>query len=292
LVLLAAASSAPGQEPLRVDDPAIAVDGFSLPESVVSIGRRHFVSNMGKKLEPLAFDGDGFISEIDDNGGGVDLHAFPRDASKLNAPKGLAVVDNLLLVADIDRIVGFDLTTGQTAFEARMDTDAPSLLNDIEPETENAVIATDTIRGALYRLDLRTRRFAVLATGMPGANGVTIASDRTSAIVVGVGNDFAGGNAFTVSLRHPGGPDKWDAPFGILDGIALLPDGRFVISDWVAVDRPADGQLIVCDERHHCSAGNLPARQRGPADISFDDAGGRLWIPLMLENRVEAFDLR
>lgn len=115
-LILLAAMKAQAQEPLRIVDPAVAVDGFSLPESVVTIGHRHFVSNMGKTLEPLAFDGDGFISEIDDTGGLVDARAFPKDATKLNAPKGLAVVGNLLLVADIDRIVGFDLTTGQTAF--------------------------------------------------------------------------------------------------------------------------------------------------------------------------------
>ena len=217
------------------------------------IGHRHFVSNMGKTLEPLAFDGDGFISEIDDTGGLLTTHLSQGCNQATTRPKGLAVVGNLPLVADIDRIVGFDLTTGQTAFQAPMEAGAPSLLNDIAPETDKfKSFAYHTIRGALYRLDLRTRRFTTLATGIPGANGVTINPDGSSAIVVGVGNDFAGG-MFTVSLGQTGDPDKWDAPFGMLDGIAILPDGRFVISNWVAADRPVDGQLIVCDgDRRHC----------------------------------------
>jgi hypothetical protein len=36
----------------------------------------------------------------------------------LNAPKGLAVVCDRLYVADIDRVVGFDIETRKSVFEA------------------------------------------------------------------------------------------------------------------------------------------------------------------------------
>ena len=88
------------------------VDGFASPESVVSLSGRHFVSNMGAGIKPTEKDGDGFISEIDDAGHVVDLHAFPKkDGGTLNAPKGLAIVAGRIYVADIDRVVGFDIAT-------------------------------------------------------------------------------------------------------------------------------------------------------------------------------------
>ena len=77
----------------------------------------------------------------------VDLHAFPKGGdAKLNAPKGLAIVAGKLYVADIDRIIGFDLETHARAFEAVLPGDGPALLNDIAVENHQQLIVTDTLR--------------------------------------------------------------------------------------------------------------------------------------------------
>ena len=220
----------------------------------------------------------------------MDRSAFPKDATRLQrARRASRSSATFLLVADIDRIVGFDLTTGQTAFQAPMEAGAPSLLNDIAPETEHfSRSRTDTIRGALYRLDLRTRRFATLATGIPGANGVTINSDGSSAIVVGVGNDFAGGMSSRFRSGRRATPTNGMRHSACLTAWRYFPMGGSSISNWVAADWPVDGQLIVCDcDRRHCSPAIFPAPAKRTSDISFDEAGDRLWIPLLLENRVD-----
>src|SRR6187397_31958 len=71
----------------KAGSPAIDIGGFASPESVVADGNRRFVSNMGAEIKPTEKDGDGFISEVDDDGHVVDLHAFPKGGdAKLNAP--------------------------------------------------------------------------------------------------------------------------------------------------------------------------------------------------------------
>lgn len=270
----------------------VVVDGFASPESVVTLSGRHFVSNMGAGIKPTEKDGDGFISEIDDSGRVVDLHAFPKqDGGTLNAPKGLAIVDGRILVADIDRVVGFDIATHSLTFEAVLTGSGPALLNDIAVEGDRSLIVTDTLRNAVYRLDLGSRTFATIATDIGGANGIALDRDRHLAYVVCVGADFSGGNVFRIALDGSEPVAMWQSPHGILDGVAVLPSGDLLVSDWGATDHPADGTIT-----EYTADGRLvrqietAAAMHGPADFSYDAETGRLWVPLMIDSRVVAVD--
>lgn len=84
------------------------IEGFSHPESITADSTgKIFVSNIGAALEPTAKDGDGFITELSADGAVIERFFTPKGA--LNAPKGLAAINDVLYVADIDRIVGFNL---------------------------------------------------------------------------------------------------------------------------------------------------------------------------------------
>ena len=276
-----------------VSSPAYVIEGLASPESVVSLGSRHFVSNMGVAMKSVEKDGDGFISEIDDGGRVVDLHAFPRTGGRLDAPKGLAIVGERIFVADIDRVVGFDVNTHAQVFEAVLGGNGPALLNDLAVEDDHSLFVSDTLRKAIYRLDLNTRAFSTIADNIPGANGIVIDQTRHTLYVVCVGADFAGGGVFRVPLDGKGAPQMWDSPHGILDGVALLPNGDLLISDWVAADRPTEGTLTrYTQDGKRVGAVDLPAGSHGPADFSYDAATGKLWIPLMPDNRVLVIDLR
>ena len=87
------------------------------PESVVMDGNSGFVSNIGARLDPMTRDGDGFIARIDSMGTPIDGPAMPPSGARLDAPKGLALLDGRLYVADIDRVVAFDPDTGRQLAE-------------------------------------------------------------------------------------------------------------------------------------------------------------------------------
>ncbi|EFU4395256.1 hypothetical protein [Campylobacter fetus] len=63
------------------------IEGFSHPKSVFVYDGNIFVPNVGEKIEPLAKDGDGFISKLDYDGN-ILQKAFIRD---INVPKGLFI---------------------------------------------------------------------------------------------------------------------------------------------------------------------------------------------------------
>src|SRR5712675_105758 len=82
------------------------ISGFEAPESIIKSGDRLFVSNMGgSKPDPMALDGNGFISELSKDGR-IIHEKFQK--SVLNGPKGLAIVKDVVYVADINRVVGFN----------------------------------------------------------------------------------------------------------------------------------------------------------------------------------------
>lgn len=279
-ICLAGAASADTTAPA-----ARIISGFSHPESVLIGPSLRYVSNIGPKLDPVTKDGDGFISLLDAQGGIVNLRAF----TGLDAPKGMALSAGILYVADIDRIVGFDPQTLQQTFVAQVDCAQPCLLNDIAVVGDRLLV-TDTLRGQVYDLDPGTGVFALLAEGIPGANGILWDKGKNRAVIVALGADFSGGDLFSWSASE-GARKLPDSPHGIFDGVALLPDGRLLVSDWVNLT-PQPGALLTADaETGAVGAFSLDIPIRGPADFSLDATGNSLWIPAMVDGTVVVLPL-
>lgn len=279
---------------LAASTPALAetprvVAGFKHPESVLIVGARRFVSNIGEKFDPLAKDGDGFISELDGEGRVVALKAFPADGAKLDAPKGMASLGGRLYVADIDRIVGFDLTSRKQVFEARAPEGGATFLNDLTT-MEGALVVTDTFRGLVSRVDVTSGVFTTLASAVPGANGVVWDGARKRLLVVGSGAKFEGGDLFEIDMTRPDAPTlkKLEkGPHGVLDGLALLADGRILVSDWVAFDPPRPGvALVLAPDGGSAKPLDFGRPLIGPADFALDAEKGEIWMPAMADGVV------
>ncbi|WP_330181989.1 hypothetical protein OHB26_37580 [Nocardia sp. NBC_01503] len=300
LLLVAATGCGGGDEPVRatgtgtpnapgtVSKPG-SLEGFSAPESVLFAGDRWFVSNIGAKVDPTGKDGDGFLTELNSVGTVTARRAMPRLGDPpLNAPKGLAHTDNRVFVADIDRVVGYDIDTHGQVFEAPVGGDEPALLNDIALLDPHTLLVTDTARGTVHKLDLETEKFESLATGMPGANGIAIDPSGNLAYVVGLGADFGGGDVWRLDLtRHPVTPQRVGGIHGVLDGLAVLANGDLVISDWVASQGDRPGKVnIYRDDGVEVTAVEGPENLHGPADFTVDPAGRNLWMPAMPDNRL------
>lgn len=272
--------------------PALAtpqtIPGFASPESVLVDGDHAYVSNVGPALDPLAHDGDGFISLVAADGTILERRAFPRDGTTLDAPKGMARLGTTLYVADIDRIVGFDTGSGARTASIPLPPGSPAFANDIAAEPRGTLLVTDTLRNAVYRLDPTSGDWTLLTDAIPGANGIAVPAgpeaSETIAFVAGIGAGFSGGDVF--ALDGSGTPHKVDgAPHGLLDGIAVQPDGTLLVSDWVSLDPPAPGRITAVAPDGSATLLDLGPDLRGPADFS-RGGDGRLWIPAMPENAV------
>lgn len=283
-VLLALAVTLAGA-PARAGSETRVVTGFAHPESVLIDGDRRFVSNIGEKLDPLGHDGDGFISELDAQGRIVALHALPIDGDRLDAPKGMAMLGGKLYVADIDRIVGFDLSTRRQVFEAKVPAGGPTLLNDVAA-TADALVVSDTLRGVVWRVDPSTGAFTTIADGIPGANGVVWDAASERIVVVGLGAKFEGGDLFEIPAGSPA--HKFErGPHGILDGLALLPDGSMVVSDWRTIDPPTAGAFFrLAPDGSIVETLDAGRAIHGPADFTVDVSKNEIWIPATLDGAV------
>ncbi len=283
-----ASSTTPSIGPLPAGTSSwTAVGGFANPESVAAEGDRRFVSNVGAKLEPTAKDGDGFVSELDVAGGMVAKRAFPRAGdAPLHAPKGMGVTGNKLYVADIDRVVGYDLASKAQVFEAPLG--ANGLLNDIAVLDSKTLLVTETTAGKVYKLDLESKKFDTLAEGMPGANGVALDKSGKTAYVAAIGAKFEGGDLFKLDVtRAPATPQKVGSVHGMLDGVAVLDSGNIVVSDWVALDKPEPGTIKVYNpEGKEEGKIFIPGDLRGPADFHYDAAKKETWVPSMPDGNV------
>lgn len=267
-----------------------SIAGFASPESVVVAGNDVFVSNVGEKLEPMAKDGDGFISRLDRQGNVKTL----KWAVDLHAPKGMIVVGGVLYVADIDRVAGFRLSDGRRVFELDLAATGTRFLNAFARIDEHRLLLSATDLGKVFVIDVRAGSFAEVVFNVPpkGPNGMKLAGNHL--IIVEWGSDGqANGGIRTYRLQgqdarldkqyHP-------SPAGYFDGVVSLGAKRWLISNWVSF--APTGILQLLDETSgQVAQVRAPLPLAGPADLCLDDQG-KLWVPAMLEGKVHRLTLR
>ena len=250
---------------------AKVIQGFSHPESITidSTQNRIFVSNIGKEMKPTAKDGDGFISEVLADGTIVKKHLTPQGT--LNAPKGIAVVDDVIYVADIDRVVGFDINSGNPVFSWDFSQDT-TFLNDLIAIEDRILLVSASDTGAIYQISLGDRKITDLRGHVPGANGIAYNAETKTVYAVGLGENFNGkGNLYQLALSEP------DAEFelihsssGFLDGIALLDNSHIIYSDWVDISKPTPGTIYLYDlSSKQTTTLALPIKISSPADFYY-----------------------
>lgn len=271
-------------------EKTFVIDGFLSPESVLkdSNGDFFYVSNMGAKLEPSLKDSDGFISRLTGDGKIDDKKYLPKEGV-LHAPKGMAMMGRTLFVADVDRVVGFNVDSRETVFEIDLSAEKTVFLNDIvvlDPYTL-AVSATDV--GRIYKITVGEKpSFSVLVDNVPGANGLYYDKAKKRLFTVGFGEgDKFNGALGVVTFANDGKATytKLTGAIGALDGVWLLPGERVLFSDWVSMGKP--GKLWVFDMKDKkLDTMRLSEDVLGPADFYYDEDANTIWLPKMMEGKV------
>jgi DNA-binding beta-propeller fold protein YncE len=260
--------------------------GLATPESVLhdAVADVYLVSNINGN--PTAADDNGFISRIAPDGSVLVLKWIEggREGVALNAPKGSAIVGDVLYVADIDVVRKFDRKTGRALGEVEIP--RATFLNDLAAGPDGSVIVSDsgmaftqnggvkdTGTASVWRID-PDGAVTTLATGpsLMRPNGVLVTPDRGLVVV-----PFAGSTVMTIG--KDGMVTKIAAlPGGSLDGVVRVNDGRLLVSSWDA------SAVFALDDAGKVTTlfTDLPA----PADIGYDAKRNRLLVPLFNDNKV------
>jgi len=238
---------------------------FNRPESVIwnPVTQSYLISNAGS----------GYILSMKDK---VEFSVFNR--AKLKSPKGMAILGNTLYVADVTRVVGFDLHSGKKTYELEIP-DA-IFLNDVAASDSNSIYISDTHKSVIIRVVPSTNLTEYFRSDeLQNPNGIYYLREGATELL------------YINSLRS-------DAPVQVLnlftrkfitlpntvvpmaDGITRDAAGSWLVSSW------ADSTVYKFSPDFSVRS-QLKEHYRSPADIFYSIENQELAIPLMQLNNVD-----
>lgn len=262
--------------------------GMSHPESVAGDQEFLYVTDIGAALNPVSKDGDGKIWRLTKDGKFIDSNFFK---ATLNAPKGTALFNEKLYVADIDRIVVFDTKTGTMIKDFQLASIGVMLVNDLCIKNGQELFATCTILGKVIRISLKDDA-EISFLNIPvikGANGISYHKETNRLAVVGLGSFETTkgiGEVFIIKLNGQQAiSKKVDGLTGFFDGVEWLDSARIIVDDWVSLSE-SKGNLGIINlktrEYRHISHSPIG----GSADFYFDRERHQLIVPATLEGKI------
>ncbi|MBX0331783.1 gluconolaconase [Pontibacter sp. HSC-14F20] len=240
------------------------------PESVVFDRERNvlYVSNINQTSKDRK-DGDGFISKLNPNGDVDQLYWV----SGLNDPKGMALHNNILYVADMDEIIAIATQTG--AVLARHKADKAQMLNDVTVDNAGNVYVSDSQRGAIY-LFRNGRVSHWLDTKRERPNGLLYDNNR---LIVA---SFNTGKVRFLDTERQDFTD-WTDKIPSADGIARVGTDGTLVSNW-------NGEIYYVDiNGRNWKILDTKNKKINAADIFYSEEQGMLYVPTFLDNRVVAY---
>ena len=279
-LLLMASGAQAGQQQLQITELWQCNSGLANPESVLfdPTTRILLVSNVAGK--PLAKDGNGFIAKVALNGVLLDSQWI----TGLNAPKGMALVNDTLYIADIDELVVVNWTDRQ---QQRFTAPGARFLNDVTAAANGDLFISDMYTNTIWRFgDGRLEKWLV-SDQLPGPNGLLIKDNALYVACWGtITNGFATsrpGQLKRVDLQKKTislvGSDQ---PLGHLDGLAKDHHDGFWLTDYMA------GKLMRLDGQARLLQ-QLELGQ-GSADLAvLPKDWEMLVVPMMQDNSLRGF---
>lgn len=259
------------------------LEGFKNPESAVYDPRLNIIYVSNVNGSPNEKDDNGFISIVSVNGNLLNEKWVPG----LNAPKGLAVFDHTLFVADIDELVAINIDNGRIIKKYKVD-DA-RFLNDVDVDSDGNVYVSDMVLDRIHKLSGDDFSIWIESDELENPNGLHFTEDD---IIVGSWGKMTDGFATEIpghlkriSLNTKSISSIGDGtPVGNLDGVEGSDETGFYVTDWM------NGGLF-----HISSKGKVEKIldfNQGSADLELIEKENLLIIPQMKENKLFAYKIK
>ena len=222
---------------------ALQVTGLRNPQNFLTDGPgdQYFISNVNG--DPDVKDNNGFISKLDRSGNVVNLHFIQGgdEGVTLHAPKGMAIVNRTLYVADLDAVRAFDVTSGvpvrTISFDHIHDKKASTgpMLAELASDDNGLLYVTDTEAHTIYRVDTAKQHAVSIVTRDPslaGPRGIAVHPKTGHLIVV----SWDRGKILDVTPQghvvELVSNSFFSARFHNLDGVAFDGWGNMYVSDF------------------------------------------------------------
>lgn len=258
-----------------------SVEGFVQPESVIFDSRlnRYYVSNVNGV--PNEKNGKGFISILNDDSL-VNLNWI----TGLNAPKGMAIHEGKLYVADIDSLLEIDIERGEVVHS--YPAVGAKFLNDVSAADDGNIYVSDMLANRIYRLKDSSFDLWIEGKKLLMPNGLYCSGK--SLVVASWGEGIKStfetekaGSVYVISLK-----DKSIETFGInselgnLDGIWKSGRKEYLVSDYMS------GEIYQVSPK---GSKKVLSLEQGSADLTYRKETKMILVPLMGSGKVSAYQL-
>lgn len=254
-------------------------EGFSTPECVVADGQGNvFVSNIAP-VDGVYWDddGSGFISQLDKDGKlQAEQWVGSTENSPIHSPKGMCILDGWLYINDSTRVRRCKIDDPAATLE---DTEISlgTKYNDLATDGTHLYIS-DMGKGIVLKVDPESGDEQEIPAP-ESVNGVTAHNGQLFAV------SWEHHEVYELDPKGEAEPVSFDlaSNFTNLDGIEVLDDGSFIISDF----KGNQVSLIYPDRKTVTQFIEI----QSPADIGIDRTRNLLYVPQFTENKVVVFKL-
>jgi hypothetical protein len=217
--------------------------------------------------QPWEADGKGGIATVGKDGKIINANWV----TGLHAPKGMAIVGDLLYVADMGEVVAISIS--KKAIDHKITAPGAGGLNDITADKKGVIWASDSQKGQIYKVEGKTA--TLFMDNVRGINGIKAIDDKL--YVLGGKEMFVTDASKTktvmVALEQGG------------DGIEPVGNGDFIVTAWSGymyyVNTAKNTKDLLLDT--HTTAKT--------ADIGFDPATKTIYVPTFSGNSIAAYKL-
>lgn len=264
----------------------ITVTDLQNPYSFVSSqsGKEYFISSVNG--EPETADNNGFITKLDANGKIIALKFIQGGTAgvTLHAPKGMALVDQTLYVADLDHLRAFDSTNGKPL--ATIPVSAGTVQNhtrltDVAYDGTNVLYCSDQRANRIYRVELPSQKVSLLVADPTLAGPTGLAVHPKSGRLIAV--SWEKGKIFEITpdgaISELFSNDFFSSRFRNLRGVDFDRWGNMYVSDFTT------GKVwrMTWDKRFHVIAEYLPS----PGDLGIDRTNNLILVPYEFAHAAE-----
>ena len=241
--------------------------GIKTPESVLydATSNSIYVSNIDGN--PTEKDGNGFISLLNIDGTIKNLHWI----TGLNAPKGQAIFNGNLFVADIDELVVINIKGAIVTKRYKIEN--AKFLNDLTVSDDGTVFVSDSGDHKIYAFTEGKLSLWLDDKALENANGLWAEKGQ---LYIGTSKILQAdlkSKKIKVVVENCGG----------IDGLERLKDGNFIYSNW-------EGRIFITKCTESIKLLDTVGK-KNTADIDFVPGKNLILVPTFSANSVEAYQL-
>lgn len=222
---------------------------------------------------PAEKNGKGFISVLKPDGSIKSLDWVKG----LDAPKGMAILDGKLYVADIDQLVVISIKKAKIV--ERIPVEGATFLNDVAVSPDGKVYFTDSDTGYIW-IYSGGKLQKWITEGLKRPNGLYIEEDRVLLT-------SSGSQDLKIINRSTGEAKVVTTEIGHGDGIEFTgTKGFYITSSW-------SGEVfLISPDFNKLSLLKTSDQEINSADIGFNMKEQEVYVPTFFDNRVVAYKLK